>query len=90
MGWKRVAISSGNDPWAQTQGNSFAEELERHGGIVVVKIELNPKTADVGPEALKIAGSQPDAVFYADTFTMCARALTSAPEWQLYARAHYG
>ncbi len=71
QGWKKVAIFSGNDdPWVMTQGNTFEEEFKRLGGEVSIKIEVNRKTTEVKVEAAKIKASNPDAVFYSDTYNM--------------------
>lgn len=71
QGWKKVAIFSGNDdPWVMTQGNTFEEEFKRLGGEVSIKIEVNRKTTDVKVEAAKVKASNPDAVFYSDTYNM--------------------
>lgn len=78
-GFKRVAILSGNDAWVTTQGDTFAAAFKRLGGEVTIQIEVNPGSQDLRSEALKINQTKPDAVFYADTFSMSkvARALAN-------------
>ncbi len=69
-GWKRAAVWSGNDPWVMVQGNTFAKEFESLGGEIVIKVELDPNSKDVKPEALRVKKNNPDVIFYADTYTM--------------------
>ncbi len=73
-GWKNIAIFSGNEPWVQQQGDTFEKELIRLGGRVTIKVEVNPNTTDISSEALRIASSKPDAVFYADVYHMAQAA----------------
>lgn len=63
-GWKRVAIMSSQQPWEAAQAAYFAEEFERNGGTITVKVEPLPTNTQLHAEALKIVNSKPEAIFY--------------------------
>ena len=69
-GWKRVAVFSSQQPWEYLQGNTFAEEFKRLGGVVTTKEEPLPTVTDLRPEALRVRSQNPDAVFFSDMTQM--------------------
>lgn len=64
-GWRRVAIFSSQQPWAKAQGDFFAEELESHGAEVTAIVEPLADARELKAEALRVAESSPDAVYFA-------------------------
>lgn len=63
QGWKKVALIAAQTPWDLDQCRVFQEELERRGGNVVARVEVNPGEGDLNAEALKVRASKPDAIF---------------------------
>lgn len=62
-GWTRVAVFSSQQPWESLQGDVFAAEFPKLGGIITDKEEPLHTTTDLRAEALRIIRSQPQAVF---------------------------
>lgn len=63
-GWKRAALFSSTQAWDQTQGNIFADEFKKLGGVITIQVEPHENTRDLRTEAIKIKTSNPDVVMY--------------------------
>lgn len=63
-GWKQAALFSSTQAWDQTQGNIFADEFKRLGGIITIRVEPHENTRDLRTEAVKIKNSNPDVIMY--------------------------
>lgn len=63
-GQKRLAIFSSQQPWSKQIGNAFEEEAQKLGATIVAKTEPIDSEKNLRAEALKIAESKPDAVFF--------------------------
>jgi branched-chain amino acid transport system substrate-binding protein len=63
QGHRRAAVFSSDQAWEQTQGNVFAAEFKRLGGIITTKVEPNQSATDLKAEALEVIGSKPEIIF---------------------------
>lgn len=66
LGLRRVGIFSSEQPWEMKQGQTFAKEFERLGGIVLALVEPLPSEKNLKTEVLKLLAKQPEFIFFAN------------------------
>ena len=73
-GWRKAAIFSSQQPWELLQGEYFEDEFTKLGGKIVAKVEPVPSATSITTEALKIAASKPDGVFFSNVVQLAVAA----------------